>query len=1296
MNQNRFPSGLIAGIIVALFFGVALYLRVALPYDQVFVGDWIKFTGVDANFFMRIVDNLVHNFPHLNSFDPYMLYPGGGGTGSHTFFVYFLAGITWLVGLGSPTQHTVDVVGVYFPAVLGALTVIPVYFIGKALFSRWAGVIAAGLIAIFPGEFLGRSLLGFTDYHVAEVLFTTITMLFLILAVKSATQSGMTFNHVKSWDWGIISKPFIYSLLAGIFLGIYFLTWMGALLFVFIIFVYLIIQFVIDHLKSRSTDYLCFVSAITFLVALLIFLPASPNTMSLASLIIAILVPIALAVTSHFMASRGIKPIIYPAAILGLGIASLTIFYGVNPSLFRIIIGSLGIFTWPIGTTVHEMEPLLLPGGHFSLAVAWGSFTTSLFLCFISLGILIYLIIKRGETDKTLLIVWSLVMLAATLSMRRFAYYFVVNVALLAGYLAWLIIEFSGFREKAAEPAEALRETKPKKKDKQKKERRGGSRPATSWVGRGLAIIVVFFLFLFPNIGGAINTASHPLYAPSDAWCESLSWMRDNTPDPFGNPDFYYDLYEPPPPGESYDYPQTAYGVTAWWDYGYWITRIGHRIPTSNPGRGHGGEASAFTAPDETAAYYDTSGLGSWPADYVVLSKFMASSTGYITEIRLMCFDSGNVKVAIYSDCNGEPGTLLNKVDASTAVVSGWNTITFPATSVTSDTAYWLAFNSDAPIVGYFGLTGTCRYKAASYSTFTFPSSAGIGLTSFQFLLLQAGYGTASLPPSPTAPMITNASGASNTTASSARLNGNLTSTGDAATTVHICWGDSDGGTALDNWANDINLGIKDTGAFYTDISGLTSGRTYYYRCYATNAGGIAWATNSASFIAQTVQIQKLIGADDSYDSSNVSPYGADHVVLGKFTASPTGYITEIKLMCFDSGNVKVAIYSDCNGEPGTLLNKVDTSTAVVSGWNTITFPATSVTADTAYWLAFNSDATIVGYSGLTGTCRYKAASYSTFTFPSSAGIGLTSFQFLLLQAGYGTASLPPSPTAPMITNASGASNTTVSSARLNGNLTSTGDATTTVHICWGDSDGGTTLGNWANDINLGIKDTGAFYTDISGLTSGRTYYYRCYATNPGGIAWATNSASFIAQTVQIQKLIGADATQGWTPKYVIVDYSTAMPVVGKFHAVATLSGSSLEKFFDIYYQPREDKLEPVILFHPEYYRSLLIRLYNFDGKQVVPSSSIVISFEERVSGDGQPYKEITSAKSFPSYEQAEAYVASQKSGNYRIVSDNPFASPVPLQALEHYKLVYSSKGSKTIPSGGLISEVKIFEYIRD
>src|SRR4030042_1305165 len=164
MSRNAFNSKLIVGILLAVFFSAALFIRVVFPYDKVFVGDWIKFTGVDAYFFIRIVDNTVHNFPHLLTFDPYLLFPGGSATATSPFWPYLISVVSWLFGFGSPSQHTVDVVGVYFPAVLGALTTLPVYFIGKTLFNRWAGVIAAGLVAIFPGEFLGRSLLGFTDY----------------------------------------------------------------------------------------------------------------------------------------------------------------------------------------------------------------------------------------------------------------------------------------------------------------------------------------------------------------------------------------------------------------------------------------------------------------------------------------------------------------------------------------------------------------------------------------------------------------------------------------------------------------------------------------------------------------------------------------------------------------------------------------------------------------------------------------------------------------------------------------------------------------------------------------------------------------------------------------------------------------------------------------------------------------------------------------------------------------------------------------------------------------------------
>jgi len=623
MSQRKFSPQLLVSIILAVFFGIALYLRVYLPYDQVFVGDWIKFTGVDAYYHMRLVDNLVYNFPHRISFDPYVFYPHGGSWSSMPFFDWLLSGIILLISWGSPTQHTVDVVGVYFPAVLGALTVIPVYFIGKELFNRWAGVISAGLIALLPGEFLGRSILGFTDHHVAETLFSTIAILFLILAIKSARQIQLTFNQLKCRDWAAITKPLLYSLLAGSFLGIYILTWIGGLLFVFIIFVYFIIQFTIDHLRGRSTDYLCLIGVTTFLISLLMFLPVSREIVCLASLIIALLSLLVLSGISRLLASKKIKPAYYPLILIGLSLAGLALLCVINPSLLKSMLGEFRIFN-PGGfvLTVLEVRPLLFSGGNFSLSVAWENFTTGFFLSFMSLGILIYLIIKRGEADKTLFIVWSLVILAATLGQRRFGYYFAVNVALLTGYLSWRILEFAGIRKLAAEPAETLKAAK-RKKGKPKKAKKGTSL-TTSHINVALAAIVLFFLIFFPNIKPAIATAKAARFAPSDAWCESLSWLKENTPEPFGSPDFYYELYEPPPPGETYKYPESAYGVMAWWDYGHWITRIAHRQPNHDPGTSWSPEvARCFIAQDEASSFEIINKLGS---RYIIIDGATATT----------------------------------------------------------------------------------------------------------------------------------------------------------------------------------------------------------------------------------------------------------------------------------------------------------------------------------------------------------------------------------------------------------------------------------------------------------------------------------------------------------------------------------------------------------------------------------------------------------------------------------------------------------------------------------------------
>ena len=628
MSQTRFNPKYLASIMLALFFGVALYLRLYLPYDAVFSGDWVKFTSVDAYYHMRLVDNLLHNFPHSISFDPYTFYPNGTKVGWPPFFDWFLAGIIWVITLGSPTQHTINVVGVYFPAVLGALTVIPVYFIGKELFGRLAGVLSAGLITLMPSEFLTRSILGFTDHHVAETLFSTTFILFLILSIKAARQRQLSLNHIKRREWVTINKPLVYILLTGIFLGIYLLSWVGGLLLVFIISVYFVTQFIIDHLRGQNTDYLCIVGTPSFLIALALGLPLLPQTwfgqLYLPSLLIASLIPLVLNGISRLMASKEIKPAYYPLTLGGLGLAGLAIFHIVNPELLSSMVSKFGYLT-PRGAslTILEVQPFLFAEGNFSLAIAWKNFTTGFFLSLVSLGILIYLVIKQGSAEKSLLVVWSLAILAATLGQRRFAYYLSVNVALLTGYLSWRIFELAGFKEWITKPAEIPGKVE-KGKAKLKKSHKGGFRISIRQINMALVVIVIFFLVFFPNIGPAIAAAKRASYAPSNAWCTSLAWIKENTPDPFGAPDFYYELYKPPAPRKSYKYPDSAYGIMAWWDYGHWITRISHRIPISNPfQQGASQAAQFFSAQDETSANRIMDDL---EAKYVVIDYDTATS----------------------------------------------------------------------------------------------------------------------------------------------------------------------------------------------------------------------------------------------------------------------------------------------------------------------------------------------------------------------------------------------------------------------------------------------------------------------------------------------------------------------------------------------------------------------------------------------------------------------------------------------------------------------------------------------
>nr|CAI64284.1 oligosaccharyl transferase, putative [uncultured archaeon]CBH36666.1 conserved hypothetical protein, oligosaccharyl transferase STT3 subunit family [uncultured archaeon] len=601
---------IIYGVILVAIFGVSLYIRGVLPYASVFTDAFVKFGGNDPWYKMRLVENTLQNFPHRLYFDPFTYYPHGTKVGVGPLFDYLLAVIIWLIGLGNPFatlgQHGIDVIGAWYPAVLGALTVLPVYFIGKELWGRNAGVLSAALIAILPGQFLSRSLLGFTDHHVMETLFSTMAILFIILAIKTAKKNRITFHSILEKDWTSLKRPMIYSFFGGIFLGSYYLAWMGASLFIFVLIIYAVVQYVLDHVRGVSTDYLCIIAVPVFLIPLLMIAPVpyigSLTGISFISLLLGIAVFAILSALSLLMHYKKINPYGYPIAILVLAVISIAILSALSLPIYSKIVGALHVFIPSESSLtiaeVHGMHVFSQYTGKFFDGEVWRWFTTPFLIAFAAFPWIGYNIAKKFRAEEILILVWSVVMLFACFGQNRFAAYYAINVALLCGFVSWKIIEFVWLKgagdvvEKAGvkikgkmKGGAAVEKTKPKKAHNSEK------RPEMEKVKRYLrpeliiTCLIIGLVVFFPPLNASLASAKYGS-GPTDDWYELLSWMRNNTPDTGVD---YYAPYDRPPINETtnkiedYNYPDSAYSVISWWDYGHWITRIARRIPVANP-----------------------------------------------------------------------------------------------------------------------------------------------------------------------------------------------------------------------------------------------------------------------------------------------------------------------------------------------------------------------------------------------------------------------------------------------------------------------------------------------------------------------------------------------------------------------------------------------------------------------------------------------------------------------------------------------------------------------------------------
>jgi len=220
-------------IIVAL----AVILRSLGQVSSVLLDSQILFREVDPYYQVRLAENMVHNGLSMLRFDHFAQYPDGAIQGYGSI-------IPWITSIianamqNNPSDYQIDLISAWLPVIIAGLVCIVVYFLGKEVFkSRFVGIFGALLVAIIPSEFLHRSLLGFTDHHVLEVLFSCCAILCLIKTIR-----------LKSWIWGI---GFLLSF------WLYCINWIGWPMFTAILIVWGYFYFGIKKL-SRSKHWLYF------------------------------------------------------------------------------------------------------------------------------------------------------------------------------------------------------------------------------------------------------------------------------------------------------------------------------------------------------------------------------------------------------------------------------------------------------------------------------------------------------------------------------------------------------------------------------------------------------------------------------------------------------------------------------------------------------------------------------------------------------------------------------------------------------------------------------------------------------------------------------------------------------------------------------------------------------------------------------------------------------------------------------------------------------------------------------
>jgi dolichyl-diphosphooligosaccharide---protein glycosyltransferase len=416
------------------------------------------------------------------------------------------------------------------PAIAGMLTVLAVYFVGKDMAGKPAGLLAALFLALSP-SFIQRTALGFFDTEVPGI-FALVVFIFLFLRATDETRS--------------LRSSLTYTILSALTLSYFILGWGAAyyILGLSALFVFVLI------LLKRYTPRLLLTYSLTFGIAL--FAATKFPEISLYYLSSAAVIPVAGVFLLLCLSEVSRNNITLRTKVLFTAAVSAIIVIGF------VALWQLGLMESIAGKFATVLDPFIRAANPLIESVAehrvsaWGNiyFELGIGILFFLAGL--YFTLRNPTNRNIFLLLFGVTSLYFAASMVRLLAVFAPAFSLLVA------VGISGILR----PFFTLLKEAPQIVTRTK---RGIARVSKEY--SGIAILLVFALLVtnlafspqssgVPRVYGqaynplTITASSVPLAGSVPEWSNMLLYTQNNL--------------------------QSTDVVVAWWDYGYWLGILGN------------------------------------------------------------------------------------------------------------------------------------------------------------------------------------------------------------------------------------------------------------------------------------------------------------------------------------------------------------------------------------------------------------------------------------------------------------------------------------------------------------------------------------------------------------------------------------------------------------------------------------------------------------------------------------------------------------------------------------------------